>query len=51
MQNTRSIVVLVAVVALGLGAAGVAAAAPEPTNRGWSAPVGAADEVDQRSDD
>lgn len=48
MQNTRSIIVFVAVVALGLGAAGVATAAPEPTNRGWSTPVGAAEELDQR---
>lgn len=51
MQNTRSIIVLVAVAALGLGVAGVATAAPEPTNRGWTTPVGITDELDQRSAD
>lgn len=55
MQNTRSatafILVGATVVALALGGAAVASASDGPTNRGWNAPVGQADEFAQTSDD
>lgn len=43
---------LAAVLAVGgaLGGAAVALADDAPANRGWTAPVGAADEYDERSE-
>lgn len=54
MRNTRSVgtFILVCAMAAALAVGGASAAsASQPTNRGWSTPIGAADEFAQRSHD
>lgn len=53
MQNTRSVTtfILVGATIAALALGGAAASADEPANRGWTAPVGQADEFAQASED
>ncbi|GAA3233218.1 hypothetical protein GCM10017691_28650 [Pseudonocardia petroleophila] len=50
MQLTRYVLAGALAMALAIGGATVAFAADAPGNRGWSAPVGAADEFADRSE-